>query len=347
MKIVIATSITPFVEGGSTYIVDWLGKKLEACGHEVDILRFPFSEDHAEVLQQLLAFRLLDLSEHGDRLISIRWPSHLLRHPKKVVWFIHHYRSAYDLWGTEYQSIPNTPEGIALRDAVIAADNVGLCEAYRVFCNSSVVKDRLEKFNSVDAEVLYPPLLSPELFYSAGSGDYLLYLGRLTRHKRQWLAIESLRLTTSRVRLVIAGQPEPGSEFYAEELQGLVTRNGLESRVEILARWIPEDEKRSLFANCLAVVYFPLDEDSYGYISLEACAASKPLLTTTDAGGVNELIIDGANGFVTPPDPELIAHGMDDLYNDRDAAREMGEAGQERIAELGINWARVLQRLLS
>src|SRR5262249_44632144 len=150
---------TPFVEGGSSYIVESLAAQLEVRGHEVEVLRFPFEENYSEALDQLLAMRLLDLSEHGDRLIAIRTPSHLLKHPNKVVWFIHHYRSAYDLWGTEYQVIPNTPEGIAYREAIVAADNLGLREASKLFCNSGVVRDRLKKFNGVDAEVLYPPLI--------------------------------------------------------------------------------------------------------------------------------------------------------------------------------------------
>jgi glycosyltransferase involved in cell wall biosynthesis len=347
MRLIIATSVAPFVEGGSTYIVEWLGRELETRGHEVEILRLPFDENYTEILDQLLALRLLDLSQHGDRLIAIRTPSHLLKHPNKVVWFIHHYRGAYDLWGTEYQSIPSTPEGIAYREAIIAADNLGLREAAKLFCNSGVVRDRLKKFNGVEAEVLYPPLFSADRFYSLQFDGFLLYFGRLTRHKRQSLAIESLRHTRSAVKLVIAGPLDPGADSYLAELRGLITKYGLGDRVTILSRWVPEDEKIELFAKCLAVIYFPFDEDSYGYPSLEAHAAGKPVLTTADAGATRELIVNGTNGFVLPADPELIAQAMDELYNDRNAARQMGAAGRHRVAELGISWDHVVARLLS
>jgi len=43
----------------------------------------------------------------------------------------------------------------------------------------------------------------------------------------------------------------------------------------------------------------------------------------------------------------MIAHAMDALYNDREMARAMGEAGNERIQELGINWDHVTARLLA
>jgi glycosyltransferase involved in cell wall biosynthesis len=347
MRIVIATSVAPFVDGGSTCIVESLGSELKARSHDVEILRFPFSEDYAEVLHQLLALRLFDLSQDCDRLITIRTPSHLLKHPNKIAWFIHHYRGAYDLWGTKYQYIPNTPEGMACREAIIAADNVGLREAAGVFCNSGVVRDRLRSFNGVEAEVVYPPLLAPHRFYTSDGEDFLLYFSRLTHHKRQWLAIEGLRHTRSAVKLVIAGSPDPGVEPYLGDLDRLIDKYGLRKRVTLVPHWVPEEEKLELFARCLAVVYFPLNEDSYGYPSLEAHAARKAVLTTTDAGGTCELIVNGHNGFITPPDPELIGSAMDKLYNDRQATQEMGRAGERRIEELRITWDNVAARLLA
>jgi glycosyltransferase involved in cell wall biosynthesis len=313
----------------------------------VEFFEFPLSEAYPEMLDQLLALRLLDLTQHGDRLIAVRTPSHLLRHPNKVTWFIHHYRSAYDLWGTKYQTIPDGAEGLAYRNAIINVDNVALRECTRVFCNSIVVRDRLLKFNAISGDVLYPPLLDPGRFRSGAYGEYLLYFSRLTHHKRQWLAIEALRHTRTPVKLVIAGRPDPGVEPYLFDLRRLIEKYGLEDRVSVLSRWVTEDEKVELFANCAAVVYFPFDEDSYGYPSLEAHAARKAVLTTIDAGGTNELIVHGRNGFVTPADPEAIANHMDMLYDDRPAAQRMGEAGEERIQELGISWDNVVTQLLA
>lgn len=347
MKIIIATTINPFVEGGSTYIVDWLEETLKRRGHEVEAFRFPFSDDPSEILEQLVALRLTDLSNHGDRLITIRTPSHLLRHPHKITWFIHHYRGAYDLWGTKYQTIPNTPEGDSCRQAIIAADNVGLREAAKVFCNSKVVQRRLKVFNNIEAEVLYPPLLRPDLYHCAEYGDFFLYFSRLTHHKRQWLAIESLKHSRTAVKLVIAGPTEPSCEPYVEELRRLIQKNKLTNRVILLPKWVPEVEKIDLFARCLGTLYFPFDEDSYGYPSLESHCAKKAVLTTTDAGGTVELITDDYNGKVIPADPQLIAETMDDLFLNRSKARQLGENGLERMNDLGIGWDNVLRRLLA
>ncbi|MGC2657112.1 MAG: glycosyltransferase family 4 protein [Bryobacteraceae bacterium] len=347
MKVIIATSIFPFVEGGATFIVDWLGQELRRRGHDVEIFELPFSGDFKEIADQLLAYRLIDLTGHGDVLIAIRTPSHLLQHHNKKIWFIHHYRGAYDLWGTEFQNLPNTPEGVACRSAILAADNLALGEATQVFSNSKVVRDRLKHFNQIEAEVLYPPLLSPEKFYPTGSAGYILYFGRLTRHKRQWLAIEALRHTRSAVRLIIAGRPDPGEDSYLSDLKELAAKYRIVDRIEFSAGWISDARKYDLFAASLAVAYFPFDEDSYGYISLEAAAAQKAVLTTTDAGGVIELISDRLNGLVIPPDPELIGASMDRLFLSPEETLNMGKASPARVNELGIGWDRVCERLLA
>jgi len=216
-----------------------------------------------------------------------------------------------------------------------------------VFCNSAVVRDRLLRFNRISAHIIYPPLFDPARFRCGEYGDYLLYLARLTHHKRQWLAIEALRYTTTPVRLVIAGRPDQGLESYLFDLHRLTQKYNLEDRVTFLAQWVSDDEKVDLIADCSAVLYFPFDEDSYGYPSLEAHAARKAVITTIDSGGTTELVTHGVNGFVTPSDPELIAAQMDCIYSDRILARQMGEAGLERVRELGINWDNVLGLLLA
>lgn len=340
-----ASTFVPFVDGGASFIVDWLERMLLRRGHEVETLRIPFDSHYPELLDQMLALRLLDVSGHGDRLIAIRTPSYLLRHPAKVLWFIHHHRGAYDLWGTSYQDIPDTPGGRRIREAIINADNLAFREARAIFANSGVVRGRLRRFNGVNAEVLYPPLMDPELYGASGYGDFVLYVSRLTAHKRQHLAIEAMRYTKTAVRLIVAGAPE--DREYVGRLKRLAETRGLRGRVEVRAGWIPEREKIDLYAQCLAVIYAPFDEDSYGYPSLEAHHSGKAVITTSDAGGTLELVRDGENGFVTGPSPKKIGAALDRLYRDRALARRMGEAGMRRIKELGISWDRVLERLLA
>jgi glycosyltransferase involved in cell wall biosynthesis len=345
VKIIIATTVEPFLSGGDAVLADSLEHALLGAGHEVETLRLPFRPSYPEMLDQMLALRLFDLSNAGDRLIAIRTPSYLLRHPHKVLWFIHHHRGAYDFWGTPYGDLPDTVEGRRYRDAIRSADMAAFAEARAIFANSRVVAQRLRVFNRVEAEVLYPPLFEPERYVCRAYEDSIVYISRLTRHKRQHLAIEALALTRTPVRLTIAGPPhEPA---YRAEMEALIERYRLQERILFLPEWISANRKEDLLSNALAALYLPWDEDSFGYASLEAQQASKAVITTTDSGGALELLAHEMNGLVVKPDARSIAAAMDRLFTHRNLAACLGARGPSRIKELGINWEITLQRLLA
>lgn len=344
MEIVIASTIVPFVKGGDAVIVDSLEEALTARGHSVFTLRIPFHADYSQMADQMLGLRLLDIRDYGERLITIRPPSYLLRHPNKVIWFIHHHRTAYDLWDSPYREFPDNAEGLAYRNLIFNADMTAFREARKIFTNSGVVAKRLKYFNDVEGEVLYPPLMNPERYTCRSYGDYILYVSRLVHHKRQHLAIESMRYVNSGVKLVLAGRCE--DSIYRDELYHLIAKYDLHEKVVLIDGWLSDDRKLELFADCLAAIYIPLDEDSYGYPSLEAYAAEKPVITTVDAGGTSELIQSGVNGLITEPEPVQIAMAMDTLFANRERAQEMGLAGKQRIRDLGICWDRLVERLL-
>ena len=343
MKVLIASTVVPFLEGGGTFIVDWLETMLRRHGHDVETLRIPLMSNSLRLLDQMLAVRLMDLGTNADRLICIRPPSHLLQHPNKVLWFIHHHRQVYDMWDTPHRDVPDSPFGWRLGRAIVRADEVAFAEARAIYTNSRVVGDRLRRFNRVESQVVYPPIFEPERFHCNGYGNFILYMSRAAEHKRQHLAVEAMRHVRTPVRLVLAGRAD--GEEYAERLQAQIARLDLQDRVQWLNEWISEEAKAELLADCLASIYIPEDEDSYGYSSLESHHARKAVITTDDAGGTGELITDGDNGFVTEPSPEAIAAAMDRLYEDRVMARRMGEAGAAAIDRLGITWDRVIERL--
>ena len=343
MKLILASSYVPFIKGGGTAIVEWLETKLLQYGHEVETVFLPFVESPDDRLDQMMSYRLLDMSEAADRLIAFRPPAYLLRHPNKVLWFIHHVRAFYDLWGTPYCKLPDDARMRAFRARLMAVDNVGLNESRQVFTNSQIVADRLMKFNQVASEVLYPPVIDSERFYCDGYHPTIVCICRMEHHKRQHLLVEAMRYTQSKARLILAGKSHSGS--YPRKLKMMVLKYCLQGRVQILDRWISEDEKAKLLSRCAAAAYLPFDEDSYGYPSIEAHHAGKAILTTTDSGGVLELVNDGVNGLIVEPDPRQIAQAIDRLVDTPGLAERMGTTGPARIAELGIHWDHVIRRL--
>ena len=152
-----------------------------------------------------------------------------------------------------------------------------------------------------------------------------------------------MRHTKTPVRLRLSGASAGGD--YPRDLLHRIGELGLSERVVLDNRWISEEEKVERLAGCLAAAYLPVDEDSYGYLSIEASHASKPILTTFDSGGVLELVRNGFNGFVTEASAEAVGDAMDRLYLDRTKTEAMGRNACDRLAELNISWSHVLPEL--
>jgi len=108
--------------------------------------------------------------------------------------------------------------------------------------------------------------------------------------------------------------------------------------------YVSDEASIAHFHDCLAVLYAPFDED-YGYVTLEAFLAGKPVVTTADAGGVLEWVEDGVTGLVTDGTPEGLGEAFDRLDADRELAAQMGRAGRARAEALG--WDHVVATLLA
>lgn len=342
MKIAIVNNQVPFVRGGAEQLADWLKVKLEQYGHQAEVIKIPFNWTPCErVIDHMLAARLVRLP-NVDRVVALKFPAYYVPHENKVLWLLHQFRQAYDLWGTPYQDIPNSATGHAVREAVVESDRRHLAAVEKIYTNSRIVGHRLALYNAISSEVLYPPVLDPERYVCDGYGDYFFCPGRITAGKRQHVAVEAMDGLTSSARLVIAGQPETSEDL--ERVMSVVRERGLESRVEVIPRWISDEEKLRLLAGARGVIYLPFGEDSYGYVTLEAFHARKPVLTFGDSGGTLELVDDRRTGRVVADGREL-GRAIDELAEDLPLAECMGAAAAAKIGELDISWDRVVRCL--
>jgi glycosyltransferase involved in cell wall biosynthesis len=348
MRILIVTVQVPFVQGGAEILTQDLRTALAAAGHTVDVVAIPFKWYPPErVLDHMLACRLLDLTESVgtpvDRVIALKFPAYLVSHPNKVLWMVHQHRAAYDLWDQPYCDLMEHPDGPQVRDAIRHADRQAIAGARKVYTIAGNVSQRLKRYNGIEAPPLYPPPRHGEKFYCAPAEPYLFFPSRLTTIKRQSLVLEALAHTQQEVRVRFAGtadQPE-----YAEKLKQLAAQLGVEHRVEWLDA-VDAEELRRQYAHALAVVFPPVDED-YGYVTLEAMLAAKPVITCTDSGGPLEFVLPGQTGLVAEPIPEKLAAALDAIWHDPERARAWGEAGRAHYHRLGIGWPQVVQRLVA
>ena len=343
MRIAVVNNWVPFLRGGAEHLAEALTAKFIEYGHQATLIRLPFCwTPPQKILDSILACRCTCL-DNIDRVVALKFPAYCVPHENKIVWLVHQFRQAYDQWGTEFQSIPDTPEGRRIRDVIVASDNSFLPESRAIYTNSRVTAERLQRFNKIGSTVLFPPLFTSSHLVPGEYGDYVFVPGRITLAKRQHLACEAMRYSKSGIRMIIAGPPEtPGD---AGRLREIVARHSLGDRVEIIPRFITEAEKAAYMANALACVYIPYDEDSYGYVTLEAAHACKATVTCTDSGGISILVMDDRTGCICEPDPKTLADTFDHLFHNRKEAERMGTAAREHMLSLKISWDHVIERL--
>ncbi|MEW5973243.1 MAG: glycosyltransferase family 4 protein [Pseudomonadota bacterium] len=341
MKILVTANLAPFMTGGAEAHLEGLTHALRAQGHDVEVLRLPFTFNPEASIERLMRFTgELDMNRPNgqriDRVISLQFPGYGIHHDHHIVWLMHQHRAVYEL----YDPATATPELAQLRQLIHAYDAQALRRAQALFANSRRVAERLMQFNGLSARPLYHPPPQAEQLYCAQAEDYVFFPSRLERLKRQDLLIEAARHLRSPVAILLSGD---GGQ--REHYQGLIDRYRLHDRVRLLGR-VDTRMKLALYARSLAVFFGPFDED-LGYVTLEAMLASKPVLTCTDAGGPLEFVVDGETGFITEPVPEAIAERIDWLHAHRARAADMGRAGRSRWELLGITWPNVVEQLLS
>lgn len=340
--VLVCEAQVPFVHGGAEYHVRELIAQLRAHGHLAELVSVPFKwYPKEEIMAHAAAWRLLDLTESNGRpidlVIATKFPTYFVRHPHKVAWLIHQHRAAYELAGTLFSDFTHTEADVALRAKIVALDTQMLGECRRLFSNARNTADRAARFNGVAAEGLYHPPRLAERLQPGPYGDYILSVGRLESVKRIDLAIRALACVPGQLRLVVAGT---GTQ--RDNLEALAVSLGVVDRVEFCGE-VDDDTLLSLYAGALAVVFPPFDED-FGYVTLEAFLSRKAVITTTDAGGPNEFVVDGVNGYCCTPDPEALGEAMARLDANRRLAADLGEAGYGRAKD--ITWTGVIERLL-
>jgi glycosyltransferase involved in cell wall biosynthesis len=344
LRIAVCTSQVPFELGGAEILADALVEQLRLRGHQVALVQLPQRwYPKEEILKNYLMWRLVSLDVTHEqqpihRVIALKYPAYAVPHEHKTTWLVHQLRQAYELFGTEYSFFQNSEQDHELRAIIRRMDTTTISESRRIYAISQNVAGRLSKFNQVDAEVLYPPPSMDGYYRNDGDGDYILSVSRLNLLKRVDHLVRAMGMVKTAVRCRIAGR---GPDL--EALQQLARQVGAAERIDFLG-FVANDDLLDLYANCLALYYAPLDED-YGLVTIEAMKSCKPVLTTSDSGGVLEFVGDGLTGFVTPPtDPSALAQRIDELYANRRLVREMGTAAEQLVA--GITWGKAIDRLL-
>lgn len=158
-------------------------------------------------------------------------------------------------------------------------------------------------------------------------------LGRIVGWKGQHVFVNALaRLVLKDPDLygLIVGAPERFSEDYARRVEALVQSSGLSERVRLCGF---RSDVGTVLAASDVVVHASLEPEAFGRVIIEAMAAGRPVIGSR-VGGVPELIEDGVNGLLVPPnDAAALAGGLQRVLDDREMAARLVSAGLQRVAE--------------
>lgn len=158
--------------------------------------------------------------------------------------------------------------------------------------------------------------------------------GRITPGKGQRVFVEALVRLAELLPpwrwhgLIIGGLgAEHGSHAdLVAELRERLAATGLEPHVTLTG--FRDDLPRCL--GVLDIVCVPSRNEAFGLTVIEAMAASRPVIGA-DSGAIAELVDDTFGRRVDPEDAGGWAQAMQELIQDADLRRQLGEAGRERV----------------
>jgi glycosyltransferase involved in cell wall biosynthesis len=343
-RIAVVTSDVPFVEGGHLTIARSTVRALQDYGYDADLILTPQNR-FGRQFRAYMANRYYDIEEDGlgraiHQVITFRFPSYAVKHPHHVCWLNHRLREYYDQWAFLYSQLgakgkikeKMRRQLIHLIDTHLLKRNVT-----KLYAQSSTIQKRLERWGGIQSEVLYPP--PPQRDYRTESYDSFIFsVSRLQRLKRLDLLVESFKHVRNKgLKAVIIGDgPEQ------KNIQRKIKDNNLEERITLLGK-STEQAVLDHFSRCRAVFFAPEQED-YGFVTGEAFASRKSVITASDSGGPAELVKNGETGFVCEPDPVALAKKMDQLAEDKALAQRMGANAYKFISQ--ITWEKTVKKLV-
>lgn len=169
----------------------------------------------------------------------------------------------------------------------------------------------------------FHPLSEPE------GTPLVVFPARMLLDKGLGVLVESARLLHSRlsIRIALVGSPDPGNPATVTE-HDLLTWE----KEGIVEWWGFQQDMVSVYQNC-HIVTLPSMGEGLPTVLIEAAACARPIVTT-DVPGCRDVVTDGVNGLLVPPnDPEKLASAIERLASDPVLRAHMGAAGRQRVME--------------
>lgn len=209
-------------------------------------------------------------------------------------------------------------------------------DAELLVANGLVAKDRVTIVPGVGADLgAYSHSHEP-------SGPMTVLLAsRMLREKGIGEFVEVARRLRGRARFVLAGAPDPANPMSITESE---LRQWAASGV---VEWLGHvDDMPRAMRDATIVVLPSYYREGIPKVLLEAAAAGRPVVTTTNPG-CRDAVVDGVTGLLVPPrDVEALHDAVGSLLSDPARRQRMGHAGR-MLAESRFDEKVLARQLLS
>jgi 1,2-diacylglycerol 3-alpha-glucosyltransferase len=244
---------------------------------------------------------------HQRRVPFLLWSESNVLDARRNFWWVESAKRRF-IRGCQGYVVPGTAAAAYLKTFRVAPE--------RIFIAPNAVD--VERFARAAEEARRAPERRQKLGLPQ---RYLLYVGRFVRAKGVFdllTAYATLPQETRRaVGLVLAGDGEERAE--------LVRRGRLIDPGQVIfPGFLQRDELPAYYALADALV-FPTHSDPWGLVVNEAMACGLPVIATSVAGCVADMVREGENGRVLlAMQPEGLAQAMHELLSASELRKEMG-----------------------
>jgi glycosyltransferase involved in cell wall biosynthesis len=331
----LAEAVPPALYGGTERVVSWLTEELVAQGHDVTLFAAGGSKTAAKLVAGCeTGLRLQGISDHTASDLAML--EHVRRRADQFdIIHCHIDILQYSVFRDLGHKLVSTLHG-----RLDLPDLWPVYEAYRHMPLVSISNRQREPMpaNVNWAATVYHGLPSTVCPFNAEGGEYLAFLGRISREKRPDRAIEiAIR---AGIRLKIAAKVDVVDQGYFDE----VIRPMLDHPLIEFIGEINENQKSVFLGGALALL-FPIDWiEPFGLVMIEAMSAGTPVIAWRN-GSVPEIVEEGRGGLIVDSvDMAVEAVGRAATL-DRSAVRRSFER-RFTVAQMATNYVAVYEDLI-
>jgi glycosyltransferase involved in cell wall biosynthesis len=168
----------------------------------------------------------------------------------------------------------------------------------------------------------------------------ILFFGRIYEYKGLSVLLKAMNIlekTNKNICLKIVG-----SGKLSKEEKILIEKLG--DKVELINRWINEDDVHSFFKD-IDLTVLPYIEASQSGVIVLSYGMKKPVIAS-DIGGLPEQILPNTGILVPPGNEKILAQTIIDLYKTPEKIIEMGNNAYEYAAN-ELTWERSAEKLIN